>query len=120
MDAGAGATRLAESAQYLTAWLAAIVGVLTLMLIVAGFFSFGYIRREAQREARAAARDEATKIREAALTEARQCAQAAIDEYVDRALAERIDEYREFRAWYETPKDDREVVENVDDRDDNT
>jgi len=120
MEASARAARLAESAQYFTGWLAAIVAVLTLMLIVAGFFSFGYIRREAQREARAAARDEAARIREAALTEARQCAQEAIDQYVERALAERIAEYREFRRWYDTPKDDRGLVANVDDPDDNT
>lgn len=120
MDPGAGAARFADSAQFLTVWLGTIVAVLTLMLIVAGFFSFGYIRREAQREARAAARDEAAKIREAALTEARQRAQDAIDDYVDRALVERLDEYREFREWYGKPADDREVVENVDDPDETT
>jgi heme/copper-type cytochrome/quinol oxidase subunit 2 len=64
MDAGAGATRLAESAQYLTGWLAAIVAVLTLAIIVFGFVSFAYFRHVTKLTSETVARETAERIAE--------------------------------------------------------
>lgn len=47
-------------------WAALAVGILTLVVVICGFFSFLWIRSEAKRVAKATAKDEARRIAEKA------------------------------------------------------
>lgn len=85
-------------------WVSVILGSLTILIIVAGLLSFGYLRYEARRRARIEAERVAARI-----------AEQRINEYIQESLPEVFADYREYFATAVAPDKAEGIGERQDD-----